>query len=139
MPRHLQLDFIRVGGRYRIGKLLGSGGSGGYKFDSSGHIFLSFLGSVYLGKDIRTGAEVALKIGRAGPQATQRQGSIMNTTCIRKLQVAQAFLRFAGMAKKAILKSSFWTILEPRLAIWSMHNSSTSQRHSFWPPKWCVH
>jgi hypothetical protein len=30
-----------------------------------GHIFLSFLGSVYLGKDIRTGAEVALKIGHA--------------------------------------------------------------------------
>jgi serine/threonine protein kinase len=29
------------------------------------HIFLSSLGSVYLGKDIRTGAEVALKIGRA--------------------------------------------------------------------------
>ena len=66
MPRHLQPDFVRVGGWYRIGKLLGSGGSGGYKFDSSGHIFLSFLGSVYLGKDIRTGAEVALKIGRAG-------------------------------------------------------------------------
>jgi hypothetical protein len=27
--------------------------------------FLSFLGSVYLGRDIRTGAEITLKIGRA--------------------------------------------------------------------------
>ncbi|KAI9456122.1 hypothetical protein BJY52DRAFT_1188028 [Lactarius psammicola] len=43
-----QLDFVHVDGWYRIGKLLGSGGSG----------------SVYLGRDIRTGAEIVLKIGR---------------------------------------------------------------------------
>ena len=32
--RHLplKLDFVRVGGRYRVGKLLGSGGSSGPKF-----------------------------------------------------------------------------------------------------------
>ncbi|KAH8978525.1 casein kinase I isoform delta [Lactarius hatsudake] len=45
----LQLDFVRVGGRYRVGNLLGSGGSG----------------SVYQGRDIKTGNEIALKIGRA--------------------------------------------------------------------------
>ncbi|KAH8989312.1 kinase-like protein [Lactarius deliciosus] len=45
----LQLDFVCVAGQYRVGKLLGSGGSG----------------SVYLGRDIRIGTEIALKIGRA--------------------------------------------------------------------------
>ncbi|KAH9072197.1 kinase-like domain-containing protein, partial [Lactarius deliciosus] len=38
-----------VGGRYRVGNLLGSGGSG----------------SVYQGRDIKTGTEIALKIRRA--------------------------------------------------------------------------
>ncbi|KAH9008763.1 kinase-like domain-containing protein [Lactarius hengduanensis] len=45
VPR--KIDFIRVGGWYRVGRLLGSGGSR----------------SIYLGKDIRTTAQVALKIG----------------------------------------------------------------------------
>ncbi|KAH9055113.1 kinase-like domain-containing protein [Lactarius deliciosus] len=45
----LQLDFVHVAGWYRVGKLLGSGGSG----------------SVYLGRDIRTGTKIALKIGHA--------------------------------------------------------------------------
>ena len=56
-------DFVRVGGRYRVGELLGSGGSGKPSSDSNLTSFLSSLGSVYRGKDIRTGAEVALKIG----------------------------------------------------------------------------
>lgn len=34
-PGPLQLDFVRVGGRYRVGKLLGSGGSGEPNSDSS--------------------------------------------------------------------------------------------------------
>ncbi|KAH9170335.1 kinase-like domain-containing protein [Lactarius sanguifluus] len=45
----VKYSFVRVSGQYRIGKLLGSGGSG----------------SIYVGKDIKTGAEIALKIGRA--------------------------------------------------------------------------
>lgn len=57
------LDAVRVGGRYRVGKLLGTGGSGELNRDSSLTLFLSSLGSVYLGKDIMTGADVALKIG----------------------------------------------------------------------------
>ena len=57
------IDIVRVGGRYRVRKLLGTGGSGELNSDSSLTLFLSSLGSVYLGKDIMTGAEVALKIG----------------------------------------------------------------------------
>jgi hypothetical protein len=36
-PSHapLQIDFVRVGGQYRVGKLLGSGGSGEPDSDSS--------------------------------------------------------------------------------------------------------
>ena len=34
-PRPLQIDFVRVGARYRVGKLLGSGGSGESNSDSS--------------------------------------------------------------------------------------------------------
>ncbi|KAN0139595.1 Protein kinase-like domain containing protein, partial [Lactarius tabidus] len=48
VPSHV--DFVRVGGQYQVGKLLGSGSS---------------LGSVYLGRDIRTKVEIAVKIGRA--------------------------------------------------------------------------
>ncbi|KAF8494316.1 kinase-like domain-containing protein [Russula emetica] len=40
-------DIVRVGGRYRVCNLLGTGGSG----------------SVYLGKDIAMGGDVAVKIG----------------------------------------------------------------------------
>jgi len=61
-----QLDFVRVGGRYRIGKLLGTGGSGKPHSDQVHLISLSSLGSVYLGKDIRNEASVALKIGHGG-------------------------------------------------------------------------
>jgi serine/threonine protein kinase len=59
----VQPDFIRVAGRYRVGKLLGSGASGTTNLDSSSIRCLTFLGSVFSGKDIRTGADVALKIG----------------------------------------------------------------------------
>ena len=31
----VQIDFVRVGGRYRVGKLLGSGGSGRSNSDSN--------------------------------------------------------------------------------------------------------
>jgi serine/threonine protein kinase len=61
-----QPDLICVGGQYRVGKLLGTGGSGEPHSDHIQLIFLSSLGSVFLGKDIRTKAEVALKIGHAG-------------------------------------------------------------------------
>jgi serine/threonine protein kinase len=56
-------NIVRVDGRYRVGKLLGTGGSGKLNSDSNLRHFLSALGSVYLGKDIMTGSAVALKIG----------------------------------------------------------------------------
>ena len=62
----LKLDFVRVGGRYRVGKLLGSGSSGEPISDLSSILPDTSIGSVFSGRDIRTGAEVALKIGRAG-------------------------------------------------------------------------
>ena len=62
----LQVDFVRVAGRYRVGKLLGSGGSGEPNSDPNSTLHHAPLGSVYLGRDIRTGAEVALKIGSIG-------------------------------------------------------------------------
>ena len=62
----LQLNFVRVGGRYRVGKLLGSGSSGEPNSDSSATLTDASIGSVFSGRDIRTGAEVALKIGSAG-------------------------------------------------------------------------
>jgi len=49
-----------------VGELLGSGGSGKPSTDSRFDNSLIPLGSVYLGRDIRMGAEVALKIGSAG-------------------------------------------------------------------------
>ena len=62
----LQIDFVRVAGRYRVGKLLGYGGSGECNPTSVRSFIDTALGSVYLGKDIKTGAEVALKIGGTG-------------------------------------------------------------------------
>lgn len=65
--RHVtfQPNFVRVDGRYRVGKLLGSGGSGECDSYSSSTSFTSSLASVFLAKEIKTGAEVALKIGHA--------------------------------------------------------------------------
>ena len=65
-PTFHQIDLVHVAGQYKVGKLLGTGTSGEptlIKFTSR---FLSSLGSVFQGKDIKTGADVALKIGRAG-------------------------------------------------------------------------
>ena len=59
----LQVDFVCVGGWYRVGKLLGSGGSGEHNSNLSLTLHYASLGTIYLGRDIRTGAEVALKIG----------------------------------------------------------------------------
>src|SRR6266702_6552620 len=72
-------------------------------------------------------------------QTTSCQGSLMNTTCTRQLLAAWVSLQYAGMAKKAHMKLSFWSTLGPRLVICSVHNSSTSGRHSYMPPKWCIH
>jgi hypothetical protein len=62
------LDIVRVGGRFRVGKLLGSGGSGelnsrGRDSESTSFSESRYLGSVYQGEDFLTGADVALKIG----------------------------------------------------------------------------
>jgi hypothetical protein len=56
-------DVVCVGGQYRVGKLLGTGGSGELNTADLSHSILSLLGSVYLGKDILMGGDVALKIG----------------------------------------------------------------------------
>lgn len=60
---HVEFPVIRVAGRYRVRNLLGSGTFGKcsltvYRFYSP----VSMLGNVYLGKDLRTGKEVALKV-----------------------------------------------------------------------------
>ena len=65
---------MRVGGRYRVGKLLGSGGSGELNSDcltDVSHFSDTPLGSVYLGRDIRTGDDVAIKIGYTGPRSSR--------------------------------------------------------------------
>jgi len=59
------LDIVRVNGQYRVGKLLGTGASGELNSDSGLTHFLSLLGSVYSGKDIFTGADVAHLIEEA--------------------------------------------------------------------------
>ena len=65
-PPPVKLDFVRVGGQYRLRNLLGSGGSGESNSESLtvvSHFSDTSLGSVYLGRDIRTGGNVAIKIG----------------------------------------------------------------------------
>ena len=62
----LQVDFVHVASWYRVGKLLGSGGSGKPNSDPNSTLYHASLGSVYLGRDIRMGAEVALKIESIG-------------------------------------------------------------------------
>ncbi len=63
----------------------------------------------------------------------------MNTMCTRQLLAAWVSLQYAGMAKKSYMKLSFWSTSGPHLVIYSAHDSSTSGRHSYTPPKWCVH
>ncbi len=55
------LDIVRVRGRYRVGKPLGSGAFGTFILRSPRDIQIH-IGSVYLGKDIKTEREVALKL-----------------------------------------------------------------------------
>jgi serine/threonine protein kinase len=60
------LGIVRVRGRYRVGKPLGSGAFG--KFLQGDHIICDIqihIGSVYLGKDIKTERDVALKLQAA--------------------------------------------------------------------------
>ena len=73
-PPPLKLDFVCVGGRYRVGKLLGSGGSGELNSESLTDVSYfsdTSLGSVYLGRDIRTGGDVAIKIGYTGLRSSR--------------------------------------------------------------------
>ena len=70
-PASHQLDFVRVDGQYRVGKLLGTGGSGESHFDQGRLIVLNSLASVFQGKDIMTGNDVALKIGRVGSSSSK--------------------------------------------------------------------
>ena len=73
-PPPLKLDFVRVGGQYRVGKLLGSGGSGESNSESLAvvsHFSDTSLGSVYLGRDIRMGGDVAIKIGYPGLRSSR--------------------------------------------------------------------
>lgn len=75
MATHLQnpsqIDFVRVGGRYRVGKLLGSGASGEPNSGSPLTFTDTSIGRVFEGRDIRTGVEVALKIANAGQSPTR--------------------------------------------------------------------
>lgn len=61
-PAYDQLDFVYVNGRYRVGKQLGTSRSDEPHSDRVCLIFLISLVSVFLGKDIKTGADVALKV-----------------------------------------------------------------------------
>jgi len=73
-PSPLKLDFVRVGSRYRVGKLLGSGGSGESNSKSLtdiSHFSDTSLGSIYLGRDIRMGGDVAIKIGYTGLRSSR--------------------------------------------------------------------
>ncbi len=72
-------------------------------------------------------------------QTTSRQGLLINTMCTRQLLAARVSLQYAGMAKKACMKLSFWSTSGPCLVICSVRDSSTSGRHSYTPPKWCIH
>ena len=84
------LDIVRVDGRYRVGKLLGTGASGELSSDSSLTPLLSSSGSVYLGRDIMTGADVALKIAhRSSPSRLSHEYNVYSTIagCIGICQV----------------------------------------------------
>jgi casein kinase I family protein HRR25 len=62
---HIEFPVVRVSGRYRVGKLLGSGTFGKCSLKVLPVLLTEpMIGSVYLGKDVRTGREVALKVER---------------------------------------------------------------------------
>jgi len=77
-------------------------------------LFTSFLASVFLGKDIRTGTDIALKIGHADHMPSR---SVMNMMYIKQSPAPQVSLQSAGLEKKAFTKLSFWIILELHLVI----------------------
>jgi len=73
-PSSLKLDFMCVGSQYRVGKLLSSGGSGESNSESLidvSHFSDTSLGSIYLGRDIQMGDDVAIKIGYMGLQSSR--------------------------------------------------------------------
>jgi hypothetical protein len=63
--QNVTLDIVRVGGRYRMGKLLGAGAFGTSINLKALWTIIStsfYLGTVYLGKDIKKGQDVAVKL-----------------------------------------------------------------------------
>jgi len=68
-PSPLKLDFVHIGSQYRVGKPLSSGRSGELNSESLtdiSHFSNTSLGSVYIGRDIQMGDDVAIKIGYTG-------------------------------------------------------------------------
>jgi hypothetical protein len=96
-----RLDCVHVGGRYQVGNYLALVAQVSPTLTQAQYIVLSSLASVYLGKDIRTGAEIAVKIGCAD---FHLQGSATNTACMRNLLAVQVSLQYVGMARKAHMK-----------------------------------
>jgi hypothetical protein len=70
-PASHQLDFVHVDGRYRVGKLLGTGGSDVSHFNQGRLVILNSLASVFQGKDIMTRTDVTLKIGCVGTSSSK--------------------------------------------------------------------
>ncbi|KAH9010858.1 kinase-like domain-containing protein [Lactarius hengduanensis] len=115
----LQLDFVRVGGRYRVGNLLGSGGSG----------------SVYQGRDIKTGNEIALKIGRADHLSSRLSHEYnVYTTLAGGAGISQVHWYGKEGAHEVIILEH----LGPHSVIWSTKNRLASARRFCMPPKWCL-
>ena len=72
---HVDFPLICVGGRYRVGNLLGSGSFGKYSLNMCPfYLSIANIGSVYSGKDVRSGKEVALKVQHHdGPESLSHE------------------------------------------------------------------